>query len=301
MAARLALVLVPGEALDARVLPGAPRARLALVQHGQPAEAAALALLGQDPARAWSGPAALTAAALGRPVREGETAWLLEPVRASSDGKVVVDGPLRLSAAHLADVLEHLRPELPASLELVTGDPCVLIGRGALAGPAASIPELLAGRALETFWEGHPPLREAVEASARACREVGCAATHLVPHSPAGPLVVRPLRDAWPWARSATVVGAGPLARALAELLDLAWTPAEDGRELAVAARELDRRDAVVALLSSPLDDAGDLGALDAAAVLVTASEPDADGAVELAVRGAPAPTRTRDPLGALA
>lgn len=295
--ARLALVLVPGEALDPGALPGAGRTRLPLVHHAHPPEAAALTLLGQDPQRAWSGPAALAAAAGGRTLREGETAWLLDPVRVSSDGKAVLEGPLRVSAASLADALEHLAPDLPRVCEVVVGEPCALIDREALVGPSTAIPELLAGRGLETFWEGHPPLRDVILASARACREAGCAATHLVPHSPAGPLSVRPLREVWPWARSAAIVGASALARALAQVLDIVAVHVEPGDELAAAAAELDRRDVVVAHLSAPPTE---LSALDRAPVLVLASEPDAEGTVELAVRGAPPPTRATDPLGEL-
>lgn len=297
MTAKLALVVLPGEALAPDVLPGAPRARLPLVHHGNPPEAAALTLLGQDPQRAWSGPAALAAAAGGRVIGDGETAWLLDPVRVSSDGKAVIEGPLPLSAASLSDALEHLAPDLPRVCEVVIGDPCALIDREALAGPSTAVAELLAGRALETFWEGHPPLREVILASARACREAGCAATHLVPHSPAGPLSVRPLREAWPWARSAAIVGATGLARALARVLDVVAVQVEAGDELAAAARELPQRDVVVALL---VERPADLSPLDAAPVLVVASEPDGEGLVELAVRGAPLPMRDHDPLGAL-
>lgn len=297
MTARLALVLVPGEALDPSVLAGAPRARLPLVHHGNPPEAAALTLLGQDPQRAWSGPAALAAAAGGRLLKAGETAWLLDPVRVSRDGKAVIEGPLRVSAASLSDALEHLAPDLPRVCEVVIGEPCALIDREALAGPSTAVTELLAGRALETFWEGHPPLRDVILASARACREAGCAATHLVPHSPAGPLSVRPLREAWPWARTAAIVGASGLARALARALDVTAVQVEAGDELDAAARELSQRDVVVVLLA---DRPADLSPLDAAPVLVVASEPDGEGLVELAVRGARLPARERDPLGEL-
>lgn len=294
-AGRLVVALVPGESLPAGALPGAPRTRLALTHHGHPAEAAGLALLGQDPQRAWSGPAAFAAAAAGRLLRADETAWLLEPVRVSSDGKAVIEGPLRLSAAALADALEHLAPELAPGVELICGDPGVLVTRGALEGPSTAVAELLAGRALETFWEGHAPLREVVLASRRACQEAGGGATHLVPHSPAGPLAARPLREVWPWARATAAVGAPAWARALAALLAVDAAPAAPGAELATAARELASADVVVVLLS---DATADLAGLAAARVLVAASEPDADGAVELAVKGAPLPTRARDPLG---
>lgn len=293
-AARLALALVPGEGLAPGLLPGAARTRLELVHHGHPAEAAALTLLGQDARRAWSGPAAFAAAAAGRVVREGETAWLLEPVRVSGDGKAVLEGPLPLGAAPLADALEHLAPELPAGATIVAGEPSVLVTPGALDGPSTAVAELLPGRGLETFLEASPAVRTVVSASAHACREAGVAATHLVAHSPAGPLVVRPLRDVWPAVRSAAVVGATGAARALALLLGVDHTPAAPGGELVVAAEALNRHDVVVVLLGAPTND---LGALGAAGVVVAASEPDAEGAVELAVQGAPAPTDAADPL----
>lgn len=303
MTARLALVLVPGAALDPALVAqagGASRARLPLVHHGYPREAAALALLGQRPTT-WSGPAAFAAAASGRALRPSETAWLLEPVRVASDGGSVIEGPLRLGAAALADILEHLAAELERSgspLELVRGEPTTLVLPEGLADePSTAISELLAGRPLETFWEGHPALEPVVRASQRACQETGGPATHLVPHSPAGPLRVRPLREAWPELRSAAVVGGAPAARALAVVLGLTPISAAPGQELAVAADAAREHEVVIALVG---DAAVDLSALAAVNVLVVASEPDAEGMVELLVRGAAAPTDATDPLRAL-
>src|SRR5690606_30336348 len=104
-------------------------------------------------------------------------------------------------------------------------------------------------------------------------------------------------RAVWPTVGPVAVVGASPLARALARLLELALVPAEPGGELRAAADALAGHDVVVALLTAP---AIDLAPLDGAPLVVLASEPDGDGTVELAVRGAPLPTRERDPLGEL-
>jgi hypothetical protein len=302
-AARLALVLVPGT-LEATTLDGA-RARLPLVHHGYPREAGALALLGQEAASAWSGPAAFAAAASGRALRPSETAWLLEPVRVASDGGSVIEGPLRLGAAALADVLEHLAAALEQSgspLELVAGEPTTLVLPEGLADqPSTAIAELLQGRPLETFWEGHEALEPVVRASQQACRDAGGPATHLVPHSPAGPLRVRPLREVWPQVRSAAIVGGAPAARALAVLLGLTPLSAAPGQELAVAAEAAREHEVVIAYLGDATFDPADLSALDGAAqVLVVAGEPDAEGTLELVVRGASAPVEGGDPLRAL-
>lgn len=297
--ARLALVLVPGPSLDTTV--EGLRARLPLVHHGYPREAGALALLGQD-ATVWSGPAAFAAAASGRALRPSETAWLLEPVRVASDGKSVIEGPLRLGAAALADVLEHLAAELEQSrspLELVAGEPTTLVLPEGLADePSTAITELLPGRPLETFWEGHPALEPVVRASQRACHDAGGAATHLVPHSPAGPLRVRPLSAVWPEVRSAAIVGGAPAARALAVLLGLTPLAAAPGQELAMAAEAAREHEVVIAYLGEAV---AELSALTGATkVLVVAGEPDAEGTIELVVRGARAPVEGRDPLHAL-
>lgn len=304
--ARLALVLAPGR-LESTVLPNlaSTRARLPLVPHGYPREAGALALLGQEAASAWSGPATFAAAASGRALGPSETAWLLEPVRVASDGVSVIEGPLRLGAAALADVLEHLAAALEQAgspLELIAGEPTTLVLPEGLADqPSTAIAELLQGRPLETFWEGHEALEPVVRASQQACQEAGGAATHLVPHSPAGPLRVRSLREVWPEVRSAAIVGGAPAARALAVLLGLTPVSAAPGQEVAVAAEAAREHDVVIAYLEDAVLDPVDLSALDGAAkALVVAGEPDAEGAIELVVRGASAPVEGPDPLHAL-
>lgn len=295
--AQLALVLVPGTELDPALLPDVPRTRLELVPHGHPTEAAALALLGQDPAHAWSGPAAFAAATSGRALGAHETAWLLDPVRASSDGLAVLEGPVRLPPAVLADVLEHLAHDLGARAELVPGEPTVLVVGEPLRGPATAVAELLPGRALDTFHDGAAILADVVRASRGACLEAGAAATHLVPHSPAGALQVRLLAQVWPHVRSAAVVGSTGAAGAVAMLTGATLVMVPAGRELLAAAHELSRRDVVAVLPGAP-PSPEDLELLDAATILVVASEPDAEGTLDLAVLGAPPPTETRDPLG---
>jgi hypothetical protein len=298
MTARLVLALLPGSSLPSDLLPGAPRARLPLVHHGYPPEAAALALLGQDPARAWSGPAAFAAAGGGRVLREGETAWLLDAVHLGRDARGVVEGPLALDAGALAEVVGALEAELQGlPVELVCGPPCALVVREPLAEPSTAVAELLEGRELETFWEGRELLKTVTLAARRACVAKGRGkANDLVPHSPAGPLGVRPLADVWPEVRNAVVVGDGPTARALGALLRLDVVTPHEGCALSAAAEEVLRHDVVVAFLPTVPHD---LSPLHAAKVVVAASEPDAEGTVELAVRGAALPTGP-DPLRAL-
>lgn len=289
-----------GPPLDA-LLPGAGAARREVTPAGWPSAAGWLALLGQEPLAAWTGPAPFLAASAGIELSPDETAYVLSPVRVE-DG-VVVAAP----AAHrsrLEAACEHLREALadeplsvvagPAGLVLIVPEPAV--------GPAAPCAAPLVGRRLDAPPAGPPVLLERVIARSReAWAEVGGPATHFFPHTPGGPPQVRPLREAWLGLGPSVVVGearGSGEARALATLLrlDLAPVAADPlGAALAEAWADL----ALVVTRGAP--DPGALARLaDAAGALALVRA--AAGRAELVwrARSQPAALAERDPLRAL-
>lgn len=276
------LVVCPGGEESVRA--ALPDGRLLLpewVPDGFDPRVGLLALLGQDPLGTWTGPAPWGVAAARAAQAEDETAYLFTPVRVA-DGRILE--PVPMGPGRVRDLFEFLREEADGEMaQPIAGDPPVLLVAEPLVGPPALAPAVLSGRSLDALPAGPPAvLTRLIEASRRACLEVGGSATHLFPNSPGGPSGVHPLRETWLGLGPSVVVGNGPLAVALSELLRLARFPAESPE--AAIERFGPRYDLVVVILDSPPDSALELGC-----PTVVTSDPDLLGRVPVAVsRGVP-------------
>lgn len=281
----LVLVLRTGPEGDPlRALPGGATLRPKLVPEGFDPRVAPLALLGQDPRSAWTGPAGYGVAAAKAFQAEDETAYLLTPVRAVGD---TIQQPVGLGLGKVRDLLEWLGEELLGeAAQLVASDPPLLLVAEAHVGPSAIAPAQLSGRRLDELPAGPPAvLRRIVEASRQALLELGGAATHLFPNSPGCPTRVQPLRETWLGLGASALVGDGPDAQAIARLLGLSHRPLDSGGlGLREALHEVQSKDLVVAWLSDAQAEA--FGALDKALPdvpnLAVAWPADKDGAVPL-------------------
>jgi hypothetical protein len=271
------LVVCPGGEESVRAaLPGGRHLLPELVPDGFDPRAGLLAVLGQDPRGTWTGPASWGIAAARAAQAEDETAYLFTPVRAV-DGRIVESRPM--SPGRARDLFEWLREEAGGEMvQTVPGDPPVLLVAEPLVGPPALCPATLAGRSLDTLPAGPPALlARMIETSRRACAEFGGPVTHLFPNSPGGPSGVRPLRETWLGLGPSVVVGDGPLAVALSELLRLSRVSAETP-QVAVE-RYGPRYDLVVVVMDTPPDSALELGC-----PTVVVSDTDFLGRVPVAV-----------------
>ncbi|MGE0712384.1 MAG: hypothetical protein AB7N76_33015 [Planctomycetota bacterium] len=275
-------------------LPEGERRRVALVPAGIDPGAAWWALLGQDPAAAWTGPAPLALASAGLPLAEDESAYLLEPVRV--DGERVVEA-LALEPALRRALVERLRAALEGEGLAVHATPwgiALVLPERASGPPAPATPRALLGRPVDALPAGPPALLRRVVAAARAvCAAAPGPVTHLLPGAPSGPARMQPLREAWLGLGPVAAVGDEAWTRALALLLGCAAWPCPPGAELALAA---ERRVALVVAICPQAVAAEALPAR-----VAVAGPPDARGALELAWRGAalgePGPDLLRDLL----
>jgi hypothetical protein len=281
----LVLVLRTGPERDPlTALPGGTTLRPSLVPEGFDPRVAPLALLGQDPRTAWTGPAGYGIAAAKAFQAEDEAAYLLTPVRAAGGA---IEQTVRLGRGKVQDLLEWLGEELIGeAAQLVASDPPLLLIAEAHVGPSAIAPAELSGRRLDELPSGPPAvLQRVIEASRKACLELGGAATHLFPNSPGSPTRVQPLRETWLGLGASALVGDGPDAQAIARLLGLSWRPlSSGGLGLREALHEVQGKDLVVVWLSPAQAEA--FGPLDIALPdvpnLAVAWPSDREGAVPL-------------------
>jgi len=292
---KLAVVLVPGFELPPLPGGGQTEQRI-LAPPGYPMAAALLALLGQDPL-AWTGPAAFAACAAGVTLASDETAYLLTPVRAR-DGAIVeeVACPALRRRGGLAELDEALEGE---ALQLLAGEPPVLLVGEPLTGPPALWAETLVGRRLDALPAGPPALLRRVIDASRGKLPGGAL---LFPNSPGRAGRWRPLREAWLGIGPGVLTGSSPLAAALAGALGLRLEPAPAGGEVAAAAAAAGSCEVAVAVCAETPASLEPLAAAEAlVAVAPVATPGGALPLLELAWRGPAEALPERDPLRALA